>query len=1128
MVMIRHRVLCLTLLLAALAVAAELRAGAKVKFSHLTMDDGLPEAGAISMIQDRLGFLWIGTQNGLVRYDGYSFETYKPDPEDPGSIGGRIVLALYEDRKGELWVGTRRGGLNRYDRASDSFVRFQNDPGDPNSLSHDAVSTIVEDAEGRLWIGTGDMEAEYGGGGLNLFDQASGSFTRYRHDPKDPGSLGHDAIMALEADPSGGLWIGTIGGGLDRMTPSSDGFPRFAHFRHDPDDPDSLSNDVVFALTLDEEGNVWVGTEGGLNRLNRGEGAAHDRFTRYRHDPDARGGLASDYISELFFEPGGSLWVGTWAGVLHKFDPATESFYRFEHQPGDPNSLSANNGVTAILVDRTEILWVATWGGGLNKLDRFAARFPHYKHDPNDGNSLSADRVVAMAEDRAGNVWIATRGGGLNRFNPRTDTFNHFRHDPEVPGSLSSDDVSSVLEDSTGTLWVGTRKGLDRFNPDGGTFTHYRHDPNDPSSLSDDFVFSMLEDSSGRFWVGTRAGGLNLMDRASGRFEAWDHDPGDPSSLGHNAISSIYEDRSGTIWTACDGGLARFEPTTGTFTNYLEPLTGLDIIRSMHEDHAGRFWVGTFNGGLHLFDRSSGTSRPITEADGLAHDSVYNILEDDEGRLWLATGNGLSRYDADAGTFRNYGVGDGLQGRRFGGGALLTRNGEMFFGGDNGVNAFHPEQVWDNPHPPQVAFTSFKLFNQPVEPGEGSPLAQHVSVADAIELAHDENAISFGFAAIHHGRPQGNRYAYRLEPLDKSWFETEHPHASYSSLPPGRYVFRVQAANSDGVWNEDGASIPVTIQPPWWRTWWAWAGYALLLVGAVVLADRLQRSRLLTRERARAMEQEAQLQAEAAELRVKAAEAQAQVLQAENDRQTRELEDARALQLSMLPKSLPDHPDFEIAAYMSTATEVGGDYYDFDVAPDGTLTIAIGDATGHGTRAGTMVTATKVLFNTLASERDSLRVLEKSTRVIKRLNLHNLFMALALAKVRGRHLEIAGAGMPPTLIRRAASGRVEELELNGAPLGSFSDFPYSSASAELEPGDTVLMMSDGLPETLDPDGEVFGYERVGTTLRDAGSLAPQAVIEYLSSKAADWADGRPADDDLTLVALRLRASAAPH
>ncbi|MCP4204420.1 MAG: SpoIIE family protein phosphatase [bacterium] len=1126
--MIRHRILCLTLLLAALVTAAELWAGAKVKFSHLNMDDGLPEAGAISMIQDRLGFLWIGTQNGLVRYDGYNFRTYKPDPENPSSIGGRIVLALYEDRDGELWIGTRRGGLNRYDRATDSFVRFQNDPADPNSLSHDAVSSIVEDAKGRLWVGTGDTEAEDGGGGLNLFDRATERFTRYRHDPEDPASLGHNAIMELAADPSGGLWIGTTGGGLDRMPLSVNGSPAFTHFRHDPDDPGSLSNDVVFALTLDQEGNVWVGTEGGLNRLNREAGPGDARFTRYRQDPDGRGGLASDYISELFFEPGGSLWVGTWTGVLHKFDPVSEKFYRFEHHPDDPDSLSSNNGVTALLVDRTEILWVATWGGGLNKLDRFAARFPHYKHDPNDANSLSADRVTAMAEDRAGNVWIGTHGGGLNRFNPRTDTFNHFRHDPDDPTSLSSDGVSSVLEDSTGTLWVGTPKGLDRFNPDGGTFTHYRHDPDDPSSLSDNSVLSMLEDSSGRFWVGTLAGGLNLMDRASGRFQAWDHDPGDPDSLGHNAVSSIYEDRSGTIWTACDGGLARFDLASGTSTNYLEPLTGLDIIQSMHEDRSGRFWVGTFNGGLHLFDRTAGTSRPITEAHGLAHDSVYNILEDNQGRLWLATGNGLSRYDADTGVFRNYGVADGLQARRFNGGALLTRTGEMFFGGDNGVNAFHPEQVWDNPHPPQVALTYFKLFNQPVEAGEGAPLAQHVSVAEEIELAHDENAISFGFAAIHHSRPRGNRYAYRLEPLDKSWFETEHPHASYSNLPPGRYVFRVQAANSDGVWNEDGASISVIIRPPWWRTWWAWTGYALLLVAGLFSGDRLQRSRLLTRERARVKEQEARLQAEAAELRVKAAEAQALVLQAENDRQTRELEDARDLQLSMLPESLPEHPDFEIAAYMNTATEVGGDYYDFDVAPDGTLTIAIGDATGHGTRAGTMVTATKVLFNALASEPDSLRVLEKSTRVIKRLNLHNLFMALALAKVRGRQLEIAGAGMPPTLILRAASGRVEELELNGAPLGSFSDFPYSSASAELEPGDTVLMMSDGLPETVDPDGEVFGYERVGAALRDAGPLAPQELIEYLSSAAAGWANGRPADDDLTLVALRLRASGTPH
>ena len=266
------------------------------------------------------------------------------------------------------------------------------------------------------------------------------------------------------------------------------------------------------------------------------------------------------------------------------------------------------------------------------------------------------------------------------------------------------------------------------------------------------------------------------------------------------------------------------------------------------------------------------------------------------------------------------------------------------------------------------------------------------------------------------------------------------------------------------------------------------------------------------------------MRAEAAELQAKAAEAQAQILQAENDRKTRELEEARALQLSMLPTSLPDHPDVEIAAFMKTATEVGGDYYDFDVATDGTLIVAIGDATGHGTKAGTMVTATKALFKALASELDGCQLLEKSTRAIKRLNLKNLYMALALAKVRGNRLETAGAGMPPMLILRAASGQVDEVGLSGAPLGSFTNFPYTSTSVELEPGDTVLFMSDGLPETRDPAGTLFGYERVAATLREAASLEPQAIIESLSRAAADWAHGRPPEDDLTLVVLRLKAA----
>jgi ligand-binding sensor domain-containing protein/serine phosphatase RsbU (regulator of sigma subunit) len=1104
------------LFLLVFCLVAGASAGEKVKFGHLTIEDGLPETGVITMLQDRLGFLWLGTQNGLTRYDGYSFTTYKPDPNEPGSIGGRLITALYEDSAGVLWVGSRRGGLNRFDRVTDSFVRYQHDPADSTSLSFDAVSVIVEDSVGNLWVGTGDMESKTALGGLNRFDPETGTFTRFLHDSEDAGTLSHSVVLDIHQDGEGQLWVATAGGGLNRFDPETGISTRFVH---DDQDPGSLAHDFVPSLAEDQDGYLWIATSGGLDRLDRSSG----EFEHFRHDPEERWSLSSNYVSTVFVDRAGVLWVGTWEGVLHRFYPSYGTFGRFEHNTEDPHSLTANSAIMTIYQDRADILWIGTWGGGLNKLDPFAGKFPHYGHEPDNPNSLSDDRVTAFHEDRAGNLWIGTRGG-LNRHNPNSDTYTHYRHDADDPTSLGSDRIHDVLEDANGTLWIGTESaGLDRFNPDGETFAHYRHDPGDPESLSGDHVESLLEDTSETLWVGTAQGGLNRYDRSTGKFTAYQSE--DSASGGPSYMRVLYQDRDGAMWIGTGGGLSLFDPTTGSFTTYYEPLTGLDIITSIHEDSTGRLWVGTFNGGLHLFDRQTGTSRPFTQSDGLAHDTVFNVLEDDQGRLWIATGNGVTRFSPETESFRTYGVADGLQTHQFAGGAIRTREGQMLFGAKNGINAFYPDHVEDNPYPPEVVLTKVKVGNVVLEPGEDSPLDRHISVAEQLNLDSDQNALSFSFAALHFGQPDQNRYAYRLEPVDEEWIQAgTRRHASYLNLAPGNYEFRVRAANGDGVWNEEGASVRVTIQPPWWRTWWAYGLFGLLALAVVITIDRLLRRRVVQRERDRAREQEARLRTETAEAKAKAAAAEARALRIENERTAQELEEARNLQLSMLPERLPTHPNLEIATYMKTASEVGGDYYDFDLAPDGTLTVAIGDATGHGTKAGTMVTATKVLFNLLAAEPDSVKVLQESTRVIRQLNMQNLFMALALAKLKGNHLEIAGAGMPPTLIRRAASDDVEEVHLEGAPLGSFSDFPYQVASVELLPGDTIMMMSDGLPEMIGGDDEVFGYERLGSILKEAGPIAPQDVIDRFSEVAEGWANGRPQDDDVTMIVMRLKAA----
>ncbi|MDX1503107.1 MAG: two-component regulator propeller domain-containing protein, partial [Thermoanaerobaculia bacterium] len=996
---------------------------------------------------------------------------------------------------------------------------FRHDPGDPSSLSHDAVGAVFEDSAGRLWVGTGDFEEAQPGGGLNLLDRATGTFTRYVHDPDDPTSLSGDVVTAIREDGSGALWVATAGAGLNRLDPATGAFSRY---RHDDDDRGSLVHDWVFDLEVDTEAGLWVATADGLDLLPPGR----ERFLHYQRDPESSRSLASNAVSSIYLDPDGALWVGTWSGALHRMDPGTGVFQRYENDPDDPKSLVANGGIFDIVRDRSEILWIATRRGGLAKLDEFAYKFPHLGHDPADENSLSGDHVTGFAEDSAGNIWIGTADAGLNRYNPVSETVTRFRHDWTDPRSLGSDEVNALLVHSSGSLWVGTYGGLDRWSPGADAFTHFRGSGGE-DGLSSSWVLSLAEAADGGIWIGQLEGGLSRLDPGTGRFTHYRHDPDDPDSLAHDTVRVIRQDGRGALWIGTDAGLDRLDPGADRFVHHVDPELGLDVVTALHEDRDGRLWIGTLHGGLHRLDREAGITRPFTRREGLPHDSVHSILEDGEGNLWLGTGFGISRFDPARGVFRNYDPTDGLAAHRFDGGGLRTSRGELLFGSPQGANAFFPADIRDNPYPPQVVLTSLRLFDQPALPGaEGSPLERHLSATREISLSHRDWMVAFEFTALHFGNPARNRFAYRLLPLEREWRQAgQRRQARYTNLAPGAYEFQVKAANEDGVWNETGASVRLTVRAPWWRSRWAWALWVGLGLLALVTVDRLQRRRVVGRERARAREEQSRLRTEAAELQAKAAEAQARALHVENERKTQELEAARQLQLSLLPADLPDHPELEIATYMKTATEVGGDFYDFDLAGEGTLTVAIGDATGHGTRAGMMVTATKVLFKLLAGQRDAVALLRESTLAVRRLELQNLFMALSIARLHpGGELEIAGAGMPPALLVRAGGG-VEELISHGAPLGSFPDYPYEARHARLAPGDTLVLMSDGLPERLGPAGEVLGYPKVAEALAGAapGGAGPQALIDRLAALADAWAEGRPPDDDLTLVVLRRRA-----
>lgn len=824
-------------------------------FEQVSLEDGLSQNYVYAILQDWRGFMWFGTEDGLNMYDGYEVKVFKPDPDNPRSISDGYIYAIFEDRSHVLWIGTGSGGLNRFDRKTGRFKHYYNHAEDPNSLSYNCVTSIGECSKepGKLWLGTR-------GGGLNKFDIKTETFTHYRHIPDDPNSLGHDRIYQMYHDRSGTLWLATEGGGLNQFDCQKE---QFIRYRHNPNNPNSLSDDFVYAVFEDRKGRLWIGTDKGMDRFDR----LKNQFIHYRHNPDDPGSLSEDRVRFIFQDHAGTLWIGTLTGGLNRWVEETGQFVHYGSHPLNPTGLS-DSDVYCIYEDRFHVLWIGTEGGGANKLDLEKKPFAHYQLNLLNPSSLSHNDIWAICESRKnpGIVWIGTKGGGLNKLDREKGTFVHYRHQPDNPHSLSSDSIYVICEDRAGMLWIGTDgSGLNRMDVEKETFTRYTYNPDDPKGIFGDEVWTLYEDRAGILWVGT-LGGLNRFNRETGKFTGFRYNPDDPGSISSSDIWTIYEDRSGVLWIGTDKGLNKFDRETGTFTRYIYQQDNLNTLNNdrvlcIYEDSSGAYWVGTLGGGLDKFDPVQETFTHYTEKNGLPSNVVYGILEEDPSpgstgyHLWFSTNGGLVRFAPRTGEFKNYNKKDGLQGNEFNAGAYhKNKEGEMFFGGINGFNYFDPRRIKDNPYSPPVVITGFQVFAENVEPGEKINgrviLKNSITETAEVVLSHKDGVISFEFAALHYAAPAENRYAYRMEGLEEKWnYVNNRRFATYTRLPPGDYTFRVKASNNDGVWNEEGVSVNITIVPPFWNTAWFYFLCVLVLLFSVLGIHRLRVRGLKKQER---------------------------------------------------------------------------------------------------------------------------------------------------------------------------------------------------------------------------------------------------------------------------------------
>jgi ligand-binding sensor domain-containing protein/signal transduction histidine kinase len=799
-----------------------------IRFTHIGLEDGLSQSSVYCMVQDAQGFIWFGTEDGLNRYDGYNFQVFRPDANDPNSLSDRWISALAADGEGNLWIGTRQGGVNYYDAKTGKFTRYLHDNQTPGSISSNRVLAIYIDQAQRVWVGTNR--------GLDLYLPKNNAFAHYPPVINEMNDTAQNSVTAIHQDSRGNFWIGTAAAGLFRFDPDQ---ARFSGYFSGNTQHISLSSEYIRGIQEDKEGNLWVATDDGLNFVKSDE----ETIIQYHHNALIPASLANDYIQTILVDGKGNLWVGTDAG-LDRFDPGSGSFKHYVNDPEDARSLSAS--IVKSLFESTDgMLWVGTYGGSVNMYDSAMDNFRYYRNDPRDPYSLSGDMIFKIFIEDKKYAWIATMDGGLNRLDLVNGKSTAYKHKEDDPGSLISNEVWCVFKDSRGILWVGTTEGLDRLDPGKSAFTHYSMQSSNSVQNVSGVVYEIVEDNDHNLWIGTSMG-LARFDHETGLFSHYAHDSSNPDSISSSSVVKVYLDKDGTLWLGTfTEGLDRFDSATGKFIHYRndpnDPTSlSNNSVLAILQDHSGRLWVSTAGGGLNRLDPRLGGFTHVTSKEGLPNDVVYGILEDKAGNLWLSTNLGISCYDPADGTFLNFTESDGLLGNEFDMNAYaMDTDGNMYFGGVNGLTVFDPATIRKSSFIPPVVLLSITQNGTPLNTNVTPELVKEVSIK------WPYNSFEFEFASLSYSDPQKNQYAYMLENFDSGWINAKNwREGRYTNLPGGTYILHLKGTNRDGVWNETGHSITIKVIPAFWQTiWFKILGIAALL--GIALAIYRSRTRAI-------------------------------------------------------------------------------------------------------------------------------------------------------------------------------------------------------------------------------------------------------------------------------------------
>jgi ligand-binding sensor domain-containing protein/signal transduction histidine kinase len=806
------------ILLFFLTISSLLNGQSHFRFDHLGVQDGLSQSQPYCIMQDSYGYIWIGTQDGLNRFDGYEFKVYKNNPFDSTTLTHNWVWTIEEDKNRDLWIGTFQG-LCKYKRSEDQFEQFYHNANDPTSISGNRSNYILRDNKDRLWISAW-------GAGVNMYDPKTKKFTRFQSDSTQS-SLSSNAVRTLFKDKQGNIWVGTWNAGLNRIIEDDDGI-RFRRYS-DAGESGFSSGNKITSITEDNQGRLWIGSyESGLIIFD----PIKNTFTRVP-------GFSSDDINKVICDTHGNIWIGSNKG-LYFADQSSGKITHFLHDVTNPYGISSNT-VYSLYEDRKGIVWVS--GNGVDMYHPEKNIFKTFNHNASE-NSLSQNLVWTFCEDDEGKIWIGTEAGPINIFDPATESFEHLAIKDEL-GNLAQNIRKLVFRD--GVFWMATfGSGLVRYDTKtkATKFLLGQH----PSPLGKaPLINSVYIDREGILWVSTSENGLVRYAESTGIAEQFLFDPKDPESIGSNFINVVMEDNRGNLWIGFwGGGMSMLDKTTGKFKNYRydrKNPSGLSdqVVLSITQENDSIFWACTHTG-LNKLNINTGAFTHYFEKDGLPNNVVYEMLKDGNEKFWISTNTGLSHFDPARGTFKNFIAEDGLQSNEFNSNAALrSRSGDFYFGGINGFNVFRPEKLRADTIPPDLVINSFKVYDKEYPLNAGS-----------ISLDYHQNYISFKFAAIEFSSPEKIRYSYKLEGFDKDWIDAgDKRYANYTNLDPGHYKFLVKAANADGFWSSTNSTVAFTINPPFWNTWWFMLGSILICASIIYSLHRYRLRQSLKVERLR-------------------------------------------------------------------------------------------------------------------------------------------------------------------------------------------------------------------------------------------------------------------------------------